>query len=64
MNELRASDLNLATNPGTAEITPPNGAPAAFIEIARDPSFTIAGFLLRKGVAMPIHDHPDMHGIW
>jgi cysteamine dioxygenase len=62
-NDLKAADLNLPTDPRTANIAPPNSAPAAFIEVARDPTFTLAAFLLRKGASIPIHDHPGMIGI-
>ncbi|XP_062506445.1 2-aminoethanethiol dioxygenase-like [Corticium candelabrum] len=63
VNELKSSDINLPSNPAVADITPPDSAPAAFIDILRDNHFTIAGFLLRRGSSMPIHDHPNMYGI-
>ena len=38
-------------------------APFAYIGIFEDKVFSMGVFVLRSTAALPIHDHPDMHGI-
>lgn len=37
--------------------------PVTYIEIYEDNAVTIGIFILRDGVRIPLHDHPQMHGI-
>lgn len=50
--------------PGSSRSTRNRGAPVAYAQIYENDSFTVGMFVLRRtGTRMPLHDHPDMHGI-
>lgn len=38
-------------------------APMCAIDIFENEDITIAIFILKAGVTLPIHDHPEMHGL-
>ncbi|KAL7296094.1 hypothetical protein TKK_0010643 [Trichogramma kaykai] len=38
-------------------------APIFNMDIYHDPDFTLSVFLLKEGSTMPLHDHPQMHGL-
>ena len=39
-------------------------APATHVSIFECPFFSLGVFILRKGCSIPLHDHPDMFGLW
>ena len=38
-------------------------APAAFMNVYECPDFNVAIFMLKANKEMPLHDHPQMHGL-
>lgn len=61
MSNLTAQDVNL--DPGLLLPCSRSSAPVTYIEILEHPRFTINMFVLRPGSKLPLHDHPQMHGI-
>ncbi|XP_045475382.1 2-aminoethanethiol dioxygenase [Harmonia axyridis] len=41
----------------------PNKAPATYVHIYEDLNITVGIFVLKPGLLLPLHDHPDMHGL-
>ena len=39
------------------------GAPVTYVQLYEDKDVTIGVFILKRGTKIPLHDHPDMHGI-
>ncbi|XP_065831669.1 2-aminoethanethiol dioxygenase-like [Oscarella lobularis] len=64
MNELKPTDVNMTSDPESVLAKPSErAAPAGYMEILDDSNFTCVIFMLRKGRAIPLHDHPGMHGL-
>ncbi|XP_060942918.1 2-aminoethanethiol (cysteamine) dioxygenase b [Limanda limanda] len=71
MTEVRAGDLQLAPRraedspPGVAPVLPyPHGAPpVTYMHICETDHFSMGVFLLKSGASIPLHDHPEMHGV-
>lgn len=40
-----------------------DGAPVTYMQIYEDLDLTICVFILKRGVRLPLHDHPDMCGL-
>ncbi|XP_007255178.3 2-aminoethanethiol (cysteamine) dioxygenase a [Astyanax mexicanus] len=62
--ELRAADLNISppkksSNSGSGS----SAAPVTYMHICETDAFSMGVFLLRSGCSIPLHDHPDMHGM-
>jgi cysteamine dioxygenase len=38
-------------------------APMCAIDVFENQDFTIVIFILKPGVTLPLHDHPEMHGL-
>ncbi|XP_044753890.1 2-aminoethanethiol dioxygenase [Coccinella septempunctata] len=41
----------------------PNKAPATYVHIFEDLDITMGIFILKPGLLLPLHDHPEMHGL-
>ncbi|XP_032666389.1 2-aminoethanethiol dioxygenase isoform X2 [Odontomachus brunneus] len=61
MNKLTAEDVKLDKNVLDYVSTQP--APMCVMDILENKDITIAIFILKHGVTMPMHDHPGMHGL-
>lgn len=40
-----------------------NSAPVAYSEICHNPHFSMGVFVIKPGCRMPMHNHPNMHGL-
>lgn len=54
---------NMSQNGNIASLTSNTQAPVIYLLIYEDADVNICVFILRKGVRMPMHDHPGMHGL-
>ncbi|GIY75236.1 2-aminoethanethiol dioxygenase [Caerostris darwini] len=65
VSKVRAADLRLNKDV-LRTVNSGNGskiAPVTYIEVAENPTFSMGIFVLRSGAKIPLHDHPDMHGV-
>ncbi|XP_028324568.1 2-aminoethanethiol dioxygenase-like [Gouania willdenowi] len=60
MFEVQAADLRLVPVPQRAESC---SVPVSYMHICETEQFSMGVFLLRPGASIPLHDHPDMHGL-
>lgn len=64
MNQVRAEDVNLDPIFFKNRFWDrPNKAPATYINIYQDDNVSIGIFILKPGMVLPLHNHPDMHGL-
>jgi hypothetical protein len=71
LNGLRACDLGLerskilSTNGqrGPGDVEPEPEAPVTYIKILEDNDVSIGIFVVRSGCRIPLHNHPQMHGM-
>lgn len=61
MNNITADDVKV--DKGILDIVEKQDAPMGVINIYENNDITIAVFLLKHGVTLPMHDHPGMHGL-
>lgn len=61
MNEIRAEDVKIDKH--VLRFVETQSAPMCVMDVFEDQDITIAIFLLKNGVTMPMHDHPGMHGL-
>lgn len=61
MNKITAEDVKLDKSVLDYVSTQP--APMCVMDILENKDITIAIFILKHGVMMPMHDHPGMHGL-
>lgn len=40
-----------------------NKAPVTYVDIFDDPNLSVGIFILKPGMKLPLHDHPDMYGL-
>lgn len=61
INKITAEDVKLDKN--VLDYVSRQSAPMCVMDIFENKDITIAIFILKHGVKMPMHDHPGMHGI-
>ena len=61
INKITAEDVKLDKN--TLDYVNRQPAPMCVIDVFENNDITIAIFILKHGVRMPMHDHPGMHGL-
>ncbi|EFN68891.1 2-aminoethanethiol dioxygenase [Camponotus floridanus] len=61
MNKITADDVKLDKN--ILDYVSRQPAPMCVMDIFENKDITIAIFILKHGVTMPMHDHPGMHGL-
>ncbi|KAL3268046.1 hypothetical protein HHI36_007176 [Cryptolaemus montrouzieri] len=64
MDKITSNDVRL--NPALLSHSiweKPNKAPATYVDIYQDDVITLGIFVLKPGMILPLHDHPDMHGL-
>ncbi|XP_070149482.1 2-aminoethanethiol dioxygenase [Polyergus mexicanus] len=61
MNKITAEDVKLDKN--ILDYVSRQPAPMCVMDIFENKDITIAIFVLKHGVTMPMHDHPGMHGL-
>ncbi|XP_012260295.2 2-aminoethanethiol dioxygenase [Athalia rosae] len=61
MNKITAADVRLDRD--ILEFVQVQSAPTCVVDIFENQDITIAMFILKQGVTMPMHDHPGMHGL-
>lgn len=61
MNEITADDVKVDKN--VLDYVEKQSAPMCVIDIFENQDITIAVFLLKHGVTLPMHDHPGMNGL-
>lgn len=61
INKITAEDVKLDKN--TLDYVNKQPAPMCVMHIFENNDITIAIFILKHGVTMPMHDHPGMHGL-
>ncbi|KAK9880139.1 hypothetical protein WA026_008654 [Henosepilachna vigintioctopunctata] len=64
MNNVTIDDVRL--NPALLSSNiwqKPNKAPATYVDIFQDNNVTMGIFVLKPDMTLPLHDHPDMHGV-
>lgn len=64
LSQMQASDIGLTA----ADMHFPQRflsfrAPVKFMTICEEPDFTVTAFIVSQGQKIPLHDHPDMHGL-
>jgi len=64
VSSISPADLHLDTSILNDNSVPfPGEAPVLYTELFEDSDVTICVFILRNGVQMPMHDHPNMTGL-
>ncbi|XP_013383160.1 2-aminoethanethiol dioxygenase [Lingula anatina] len=66
LQTLNASDLNFEERlVENRDVYRPEtrGAPVTYVHIYEDRILSIGIFVIRHGASLPLHDHPDMHGL-
>ena len=61
INEITAEDVKVT--PEVLRYVQLQSAPMCVINVFENQDITIAIFILKHGVTMPMHDHPGMHGL-
>ncbi|KAJ8684284.1 hypothetical protein QAD02_020076 [Eretmocerus hayati] len=61
MDEITAEDVHVDKE--LLDHVKAQPAPMCVIDIYENQDITIAIFILKSGVKLPMHDHPDMHGL-
>ncbi|GAB1860264.1 2-aminoethanethiol dioxygenase [Camponotus japonicus] len=61
MNKITAEDVKLDKN--ILDYVSRQPAPMCVMDIFENKDITIAIFILKHGITMPMHDHPGMHGL-
>lgn len=61
INKITAEDVKLDKN--VLDYVNKQPAPMCVMDIFENSDITIAIFILKHGVTMPMHDHPGMHGL-
>ncbi|XP_015585473.1 2-aminoethanethiol dioxygenase [Cephus cinctus] len=61
INNISAEDVKLEKQ--VLDFVQMQSAPMCVIDIFENQDITIAVFILKHGVTMPMHDHPGMHGL-
>ncbi|XP_043272259.1 2-aminoethanethiol dioxygenase [Venturia canescens] len=61
MNDIRAEDVKIDKH--ILRLVEAQSAPMCVMDVFEDNDITIAIFLIKHGVTMPMHDHPGMHGL-
>ncbi|TGZ53728.1 2-aminoethanethiol dioxygenase [Temnothorax longispinosus] len=61
LNKITAEDVKLDKN--ILDYVSRQPAPMCVMDIFENKDITIAIFILKHGVRMPMHDHPGMHGL-
>jgi cysteamine dioxygenase len=61
INRITAEDVKLDNN--ILECINRQSAPMYVMDILENKDITIAIFILKHGITMPMHDHPGMHGL-
>lgn len=66
LNTVTTQDLNLdhqlLYDRGTFNASR-DGAPVTYMQLYEDSDVTICVFILKRGVRLPLHDHPGMYGL-
>ncbi|KAM9365834.1 2-aminoethanethiol dioxygenase-like isoform 1-T2 [Pholidichthys leucotaenia] len=65
MTEVRAADLRLEPRRANLGAPQPHHCvpPVTYMHICETDEFSMGVFLLKSGASIPLHDHPDMHGV-
>lgn len=63
MDSLKSADLGFDKTVKMLIWTKPNKAPCTYIEVFQNNSINMSIFVLKPGFRMPLHDHPQMHGL-
>ena len=65
VNQVTSPDLGFDSRvvPDNEEYKPGITAPIVYIPIWEDSVFSMGIFVIRRGAAIPLHDHPNMHGV-
>ncbi|XP_058803646.1 2-aminoethanethiol dioxygenase [Phymastichus coffea] len=61
INDITAEDVHVDKN--VFEYIRIQSAPMCVIDVFENEDITIAIFILKTGVTLPMHDHPEMHGL-
>lgn len=61
MDNVTAADVRLDSD--VLNFVQMQSAPMCVVDIFENQDITIAIFILKQGVTMPMHDHPGMHGL-
>ncbi|XP_051936728.1 2-aminoethanethiol dioxygenase-like [Hippocampus zosterae] len=62
VRQARAADLKLLP-PGCGSPPCRGSPPVTYMHICETEQFSMGVFLLKSGARIPLHDHPDMHGV-
>ncbi|KAM4703230.1 2-aminoethanethiol dioxygenase [Rhinophrynus dorsalis] len=68
VGQIRAEDLRIrprqsAGGGGQGPISVPHNPPVTYMHICETNCFSMGVFLLKGGASIPLHDHPEMHGL-
>ncbi|XP_014205710.1 2-aminoethanethiol dioxygenase [Copidosoma floridanum] len=61
MNEITAEDVSV--NKNMLDFVKAQPAPMCAIDVFENQDITIAVFILKSGMTLPMHNHPEMHGL-
>lgn len=61
LNKLTADDVKIDNQ--TLKFIEIQQAPMCVIDVFENEDITIAMFILKSGVTLPMHNHPQMHGL-
>ncbi|XP_060789039.1 2-aminoethanethiol (cysteamine) dioxygenase b [Neoarius graeffei] len=65
LGEVRAADLKIVPRCVEGSCAPQQllGPPVTYMHICETDLFSMGVFLLKHGASIPLHDHPNMHGM-
>ncbi|XP_019870600.1 2-aminoethanethiol dioxygenase [Aethina tumida] len=64
LDRTTSEDVNLNPQFATEDLWKrPGKAPVTYIDIFENHHFTVGVFVLKPGMKLPLHDHPEMHGL-
>ena len=61
MDDIKAEDVYVDKK--VMDYVEAQSAPMCVMDVFENEDITIAVFMLKSGVTLPMHDHPEMHGL-